>query len=296
MKLRCMGIAGGMLLALSLPLSANLSLEDEAQRLLIATETAVAEGRWNEAADYMSLLQRKDEVRLPAEFYFLRGRIMEQAGQTRAARQAYERYVNDAGKEGEMYQQALRRITQLEEGPGGSRSRSTSSGDMGFTQNRSPAGESGNGAGTEGTASIEPAGTDELAQLRSLYLTDDNVEALVAHANSLLSLNAWEGPSRVVVRQPQRGLRYRLRVNEGHLQVRTREFDNEGGSEVRMHRINVFGVNPRLASQCYPEESACWIADPRDSSRWLKLKDDRDGARETARVLGMLLREIQQNR
>ncbi|MDX1588877.1 MAG: hypothetical protein R3296_08050 [Oleiphilaceae bacterium] len=283
MKLRCIAFAGGMLLALSLPLSANLSLEDESQRLLIATETAVAEGRWQEAKDYMNRLLEKEQVRLPAEFYFLRGRIMEQAGQPRQARQAYERYVNGAGREGEMYQVALRRITQLEE------SESRRGGDF------SGSGEFSR-SGQQSIASIEPAGADELKQLRALYLTDNNVQALVEHANSLLSLNAWEGPSRVVVRQSQRGVRYRLRVDDGRLQVRTRKFDNEGGVRVRMDPINVYGVNPRLDSDCYPEESACWIADPRDNSRWLKLREDPSAARETARVLGLLIREMQQNR
>ncbi|TVP53895.1 MAG: hypothetical protein EA349_12855 [Halomonadaceae bacterium] len=285
MKLRCIALTTGLLVALSMPATASLSLEDESQRLLMATETAVAEGRWGVAMDYMNRLLRKEQVTLPPDFYFLRGRIMEEAGQPREARQAYGRYVSSAGREGDMYQTALRRITVIEE-------QERQRGDKSEQFGREPRG----GNGEAMAVTLEAAGADEVAQLKALYLTDDPVEALIEHANSLLGLHAWEGPSRVVVRQPDRGLHYRLRLDDTSLQLRTREVDDSGNARVSVTRLNVFGINPRVGTECYREESACWIADPRDGSRWLKLAENRAAATETARVISLLLREIQKNR
>lgn len=276
MKLRLKALATVLLLALTLPATASLSLEDESQRLLLATEAAVAEERWQAASDYMDRLLRKEEVTLLADFYFLRGRIKEQAGQPREARQAYERYVSDAGREGERYQQALQRITVMEE------QESQRAGDLERTDPQQ--------------ATLTAAGEDTVAQLKALYLTDDAVVALLEHANSLLSLHAWEGPSRVVVRQPERGVQYRLEVQDDSLRLRTRAFDEQGDARVSMGSITVFGINPRVSSDCFREESACWISDPRDDSRWLKLAENRAGARDTARAISLLLREMQRNR
>jgi len=274
MGLRQVVLTGGLALCLSLPVAAGLPPEHEAQRLLLATETAVEEGRWDDATDYMNRLQRTD-VELEADFYYLRGRIMQEAGQSREARNAYERYVSEAGRDGDMYQEALRRITQMEEaGVAAARA---------LDEDRAE-------------ASIEAAGGSELEQLQGLYLADNPVDALIGHINGLLTQHSWKGPSRVIVRHEDQGVHYRISVEGGSLHVRTREVGADGLASASMRRMNVFGINPRVSSDCSSREGACWVLDPRDNSRWLKLAEDRDGAREIARMMSLLLREIQRGR
>ena len=254
------------------PAYASLSDEDEAQRLLMALEASVAENRWSEARGYLRRLEDKEGLGMPEEFHFLRGRVLEQRGMGNEARRAYEQYVSESGREGDMYRNALQRITVLEEeGRDGRRDH-------------------------EAVASLEPAGGSELEQLQQLYLTDDPIEALLEHVNSLLSVNAWEGRSRVVVRERQRGIHYRFRLEEDRLQVRTRDDSELGRSRVTTQRLNIFGVDPRVVSECFPEEQACWISDPRDGSRWLKLAQKPEQARETARMISLMLREMQNRR
>ena len=68
----------------------------------------------------------------------------------------------------------------------------------------------------------------------------------------------------------------------------------DGTTVRRTLSLSVFGVNPQLRWDCEPVVGACWVYDPRDGSRLFQLAENRDQARDIARTLGRLIRNLQQ--
>lgn len=271
-----LGLFLGLGLVLSLGLGANaadLPPEHEVRRLIIAADSAIAEERWDDASRHLGQLQNMEAVK-PADYKYLRGRVMLQAGQLNEAQSALEGYVTEAGEEGKYYDQSLKLITQVED--------------------RRQANPERKGA--EPVAVIEPAQRINTGALKSLYLEDSARGALVAHLNSLLSLNAWQ-PGSVIRSQPSKGVKYQVAIGtDAALQVTEEVRSDSGNPTLRSQTLTVFGINPVISHSCYEADNSCWLYDPRDQSRWLKLANRPEAVAETAQVLSELIRNLQKGK
>ncbi len=253
--------------------SQGLPPKDEMHRLMLATEKAVTQQRWDDAARYLTQLQSL-KVEKPEGYLFLRGEIMYHDRQYDEARAALNEYVVKAGEKADHYSKALELITAIDEAQ--------------RSQSAQPAKKS--------VATIEPAGGDEVKRLEKLYLTDNPREALITYLNSQLDLHAWRGAGKVIHLDARRGVRYRLMIGgDGRLQVRTTRFRANGEPVVTMSSIDVFGINPMVTDECDDLQHSCWIHDPRDGSRWLRLGPDQKAADEIARALTNLIRVMQRS-
>ncbi|MDX5299439.1 MAG: hypothetical protein LPK85_10885, partial [Gammaproteobacteria bacterium] len=87
--------------------------EHEMRRLTQAADQAVAEGRWDMAADYLIRLDALN-VEPEPEYYYLRGMVMYHAGQVAEARAAFEAFVVRTEPSTPRYRDALNMITQVE--------------------------------------------------------------------------------------------------------------------------------------------------------------------------------------
>lgn len=248
--------------------------EHEVRRLMLATETAVQNGEWREAGEYLNRLQALD-VDKPYDYQYFRGRVMLEAGQLNEARQALEQYVSSAGNDGDHYDEALELITDVEN----AQRRSSTMPEPGQQAER--------------VAIIEPADGQSLASLRRLYLANSNTEALAAHLNSQISANGWRADHRVVRSGTPADIEYRVSSGPGEVHIQESRLMVSGERQVSAEPLPVFGVSPLVRWDCDGGLNTCWIYDPRDGSRLMQLGANRELAREAARTLGRLIKELQ---
>lgn len=250
-----------------------LSPEHEVRRLMLATETAVENGSWGEAGDYLNRLQNLDAEK-PADYLYFRGRVMYEAGHLNEARQALEQYVSTSGDGGEHYDEALELITSVEKAQ-----KNASVLPEPAQQNR--------------VAIIEPAGEQSLESLRRLYLTNSDAAALEAHLNSLLALNGWREDHRLVRASTPADVEYKVFSGQGEVHIQESRNTLSGQRQVSTEVLSVYGISPQVRWDCDAGLDACWIYDPRDGSRLMQLGADRDQASEAARTLGRLIKVLQ---
>lgn len=270
-------LARGLLLAslLAAGQAQALAPEHELHRLMLATEEAVSAGNWEDAGDYLNRLQQL-EGKKPADYYYYRGRVMLQAGLLNEAQSALETYVDQEGAEGRRYKESLKLITGIEK-----------------QRKEQALIAAGAGAETSKIAVIEPAGEQNLAALRKLYLVNSDREALVMHLNSLLDVAGWRrGQTIVDVNEPA-DIRYRISAEDSAIVVQEIRRTDDGKVVRKSQSLSVYGVNPMVEWGCEAVVGACWVYDPRDGSRLLQLAPDRDQAREIAGTLGQLIRNLQ---
>ena len=143
----------------------------------------------------------------------------------------------------------------------------------------------------EGLQSAEAA--QYLSELKRLYLSSDDRQALLAHGNSLLhsyALLAGYQPGRTDAVD----LRYQLSSPQaGELRVREERRTRDGSLQVSNKVLPVFGVDPFIRYECPQQGQQCVILDPRDGSPLLSIVRDHQGAAELAKALSYLLRNLQ---
>jgi len=145
---------------------------------------------------------------------------------------------------------------------------------------------------TSGLSSVEQS--SYLAQLKQLYLTQDERQALLAHCNSLLDTYALRAAYQVG--QPSReDLHYELRLGgPGELLLREDVRAMQGvGRAVSTRRIGVFGVDPFIRYDCPAGAVQCVLRNPADGSPLLSIVRDHQGAAELAKALSFLIRNLQ---
>ncbi|WP_404361715.1 tetratricopeptide repeat protein [Marinobacter sp.] len=256
-----------------------LAPEHEVRRLMLATESAVENQRWDEASGFLNRLQGLDAEKPDAYLYY-RGRVMAQAGLYAEARSALENYIGSAGSDGQYYTDALKLITDIEQ-------------KQKADEDKTAAGD-GNG---QPIAMIEPAGGDSVDRLRQLYLADSDAQALEIHLNTLLELTGWREDERVVrVGQPP-DILYRVSADAGRISIQeTRRAGATGDAQRRLsvQTLSVYGIDPDVKWDCRGTgEPLCRVYDPRDGSRLFQLAYDRDRVAQVARTLGQLIRTLQ---
>lgn len=254
-----------------------LSPEIEADRLLMATENYLEAGDYSRASQALTRMEQL-QTKLPADYFFHKGRLAWQFRNHDEARGALEEYVRQTGREGEHYRQALQLLTQIEEA--------------------SVAATSAQGSGEAAIQWQEPARSvysDEYVDnLRKLYLKDSGEEALVEHINSLLAAAPYR-PSRLITPDQREGVRYQVSLGaQGVLQIQQTSYDESGKAVVNLDRRDVFGVDPYVRSGCDRQRRACWLYDPQDSFReWILIGDDPAVVEDLGKALTKLMLLLQ---
>jgi len=133
-----------------------------------------------------------------------------------------------------------------------------------------------------------------LRELKQLYLTQDERQALLAHSNDLLKTYALRAGYQVGQAQRQ-DLLYQLRVGApGELLLRE-EIRGQNGTDiaVRNQRIELFGADPFIRYECSQSGIDCVLHNPVDDSPLLSIVRDHQGAAELAKALSFLIRNLQ---
>ena len=112
--------------------------------------------------------------------------------------------------------------------------------------------------------------------------------------NTLLETAGWRRDKTVVRLDRPADRQYQVALDDGNISIQDIERNPDGTTVRRTLSLSVFGVNPQLRWDCEPVVGACWVYDPRDGSRLFQLAENRDQARDIARTLGRLIRNLQQ--
>jgi hypothetical protein len=133
-----------------------------------------------------------------------------------------------------------------------------------------------------------------LLELKRLYLTQDDRQALLAHCNDLLSTYALRAAYQVGQAQRQ-DLLYQVRQGEsGELLLREETRAQQGHHvAVRNQRVPLFGVDPFVRYECATGGISCVLQNPADGSPLLTIVRDHKGAAELAKALSFLIRNLQ---
>ncbi|WP_256657852.1 hypothetical protein [Pseudomonas sp. 2FG] len=133
-----------------------------------------------------------------------------------------------------------------------------------------------------------------LSELKRLYLTKDERQALLAHSNELLRSYAVRAAYQVGQRERHDRV-YQLSVSgPGELLVHEQTRAAQDMTlAVRNQRLSVFGLDPYIRYDCPLTEQVCVFKSPVDGSPWLSIRRDHDGAAELAKALSFLLRNLQ---
>ncbi|WP_328185522.1 tetratricopeptide repeat protein [Marinobacter sp. OP 3.4] len=271
------GPLAGLVLAAGLMMSGTalaLPAEHEIQRLMLAVEESVEARQWDQAAEYLNRLQRL-EGQKPPEYLYYRGQVMAQSGHYNEAMSALENYVAGTGADGKYYTESLKLITDIEQDRSG-QAGSASAGD----------------AGQEPVAEITPAG-QSLGSGQSAASGDVSRPALVGRMNRIFDQAGWRRDPRLIREGSKPDVHYQASVHDGEIQFRESRNDEDGGRKLTTLILPVYGISPLVEWSCENATESCWIYDPRDGSRLLRLGSDRDQAEALADTLSGLIRQMQ---
>lgn len=131
-----------------------------------------------------------------------------------------------------------------------------------------------------------------LDQIKRLYLTGSNRQALLEHCNALLRSYALRADYQVGQAQRE-DLIYQVSSTDGGELLVRKETRAQGRIEVHHERLAIFGVDPYIRYACPAGGIVCEIKNPADGSPWLTIVRDHQGAEELAKALSFLIRNLQ---
>lgn len=254
--------------------------EIELDRLLLAAESAFAESDIPGAADYLQRIEPLG-VELPAQYHWLKSKVLVEQAQWADARHHIERYLTDAGREAPHYQQALQLLTRIEQAEGPALPPQGATHDPAITLIKNQ----------------QAANYDK--QVQSLYLGDNVTESLVTHLNALLQAYRYlDGRVKNLERSDR--IEYSLSVRDGStLVIARRDIKQTAGGPrtvLNMSYLGVFGVDPLVKFRCSDAADNCTFRHPVDGSDWLQIAYNESGAQEIAVAMTRLLQALQRGK
>ncbi len=278
-----MNVAWGLILGVLLTgmaTAVELAPEYEVDRLMLSLEEHLEAKAWTEAEADIQALEALKPAK-PADFHFLKARVEKQAGRYEQAREALIRYINEAGRDGKHYRDALRELNALD-----------------AMRQQTAASASGSAEGGAGAPPALPAPEQAetqawLARIQSLYLKSAPIPALVEHANALLAA-APVLPGRLRHLNRNEGVVYSVSVSERKGEILIRKSDyTRNPARHDVESLSVYGVNPYLNAGCSEVSRTCWIWHPvHADQKWVEMGPG-GNIRELQRTLSELIRQLQ---
>jgi hypothetical protein len=253
-------------------LSANLPVEHESVRLMLAIESSVESSDWELAAQQLNALAAL-KTDLPDDYAYFNGLVNLKLNHFSESEKNLESYIVGVGQKGKHYVEALKLITLL-----------------GREEKNRPTLEAPEVESSSVLSSEERSGY--IKSLQALYLTDDPVKALVMQINSLLSVHAYTG-LRVKKANVRTGLMYSVSVNDERLGLQEKNYES-GFPSLTATKLDVHGLDPFLRYECKKQKFTCTIYHPADAHLvWIKIDNDDLVARELVEALTKLIQHLQ---
>ncbi|AZZ91115.1 tetratricopeptide repeat protein [Hahella sp. KA22] len=265
-----------LILALSFACQANadsLAPEHEMRRLLFVAEESIEAERFAQAQEALDKVAELN-ITPTVQYYFYRGRVAMKSGEYEKAREAFVRYVNLAGSDGDYYEESLRAITRLDD-------------------QLKPPKQTAESTSIDWSKVVENGSGEYLQKLRGLYLAGSDQSALVQHINSLLAANVYI-PSRIRKLNEEEGIVYRVSVNSRNEIVLQETNYLSANVSHNVSRFKVFGVDPYVRTGCDLNQRACWLWNPENQDeKWLMITENKSAVDELSRAMTELIKLLQ---
>lgn len=283
-----------------------LTVEREAERLILAAQNALKNQQVNEADQY---LIRAEALKTPLanHYHFYRGKVSYSKNDFQTAQQHLVQYTQNIKSDDPHYEETLTLLTSIEKKSAQAKTNSLS---------EKPQIE------WHRTQSAQPY----IENLKSLYLTEQGKLALEMHINDLLTSYPTADKTAANKNQKSRNQtihhhktsgdtrnynarNYNARnYNTRNYNIQTTEQGsikthltiNKPGSspnkEVKLNtsEISVYGLNHQIEFKCENFTQRCWIKNPINQSVWLELDNNESAAKELATAMGYLVQVMQQ--
>jgi hypothetical protein len=252
--------------------SANLPVEHESARLMLAVEASVDNSDWDKASQQSNALDLL-KITPPDDYSYFNGLVNLKLNHLSVSEKNLESYIISVGQEGKYYIEALKLITLLDS-----------------EENNQPPPETLEIESSSVSSGEERTGY--IKSLQALYLTDDPVKALVMQINSLLSVHAYTG-LRVKKSNARTGLIYSVSVNDGKLGLQEKNYES-GFPSLTATKLDVHGLDPFLKYECKKQKFTCSIYHPADAHLvWIRIDNDDLVVRELVQALTKLIQYLQ---
>lgn len=241
----------------------SLSPEFESDRLMLLAQEQVDDEQFSEAEATLRQIQNL-KVTPPSKYYYLQGLVLSQGSKTQEAIDSLVVYVESSGKDAEHYNNALRLISQQ--------------------KNKLPHNLDHSKPDTQ--ADIEWSGNDQansdyVDQIRYLYQSKTDIQALLQHINNMLQTYRLSDEQKS---------RYSLGSNRpGKL------ITKQQGTNSSANQITVYGVNPYVQYNCSSSNYGCQLFHPVSNQPWLRIKNDEQAAKELSKAIAELIKLLQAN-
>ncbi|AUM14005.1 hypothetical protein [Ketobacter alkanivorans] len=259
-----------------------LPADIEADRLVLAAEEKLGAQDYEAARGYLDRVDGLKVTPVP-KFYYLSGQIAFHYGELSKASELLSQYVEEAGREGDAYEDALRKITQIEE---------QMQSQEAVSQSRDQLRDIKAASGIERE---DTAGQAYDEKIRKLYIAPSLKDSLVLHINSLLSSYEYmEG--RIKNRKTSERLEFQVSLQgTSQLSVARKQVKpaNSGQSSISTSTIDAFGVNPFVSYRCSSAADQCQIKHPVTGAEWIVIAADESAAKELSTALTRLIKALQ---
>lgn len=273
-----------LLLALTLVVSNPvfaLSKEANLDRFMLAAKKYVKDNNFELAEKYLKKAKAV-EIALPDEYYYLSGQLLFVKNDYQLARNAYEAYINSAGKKGDFYIASLERVTEIEEIMTARESRK-----------KALAKQDQLIKSTSAASSSTTTNTKKLNSLKSLYQTNNHENALIKHINFLLSSHSYTGD---IIKKPgNKGLTYKLALGKKNAIITTLHDHLNTPTRITSETLDIYGKSASVGYECDKRKVKCWFKKPSDYAEWIIIDFNEKAAREVAESLTSLIQILQRN-
>jgi|GEM_PF-914359 len=272
----------GLFLTCLPALGLDLPINAEADRLLLAAESAIESNNQHEAKRFLSQAQALNTP-LPKRFYFLYGTTLFHLDELDKSSTNLIKFVESAQRGSPDYKKALGLLTNIEKRN---------------NQHRNPSNKPSATTAKQPTSLIENTEAQYIKQLKQLYLTNNASDALLKHINEMLTSYALKRPAKII-KPGQRPLtRYRLNHDRsGNLITSSQRINMpkkaDAKSVIDTTKINVYGVDPFITYRCSPGTNSCWLRSPVNGDRWIEISNNEQAIAETARASTVLIKLLQ---
>lgn len=269
-----------------------LSPDAELDRCLLAAEKYIAANDFSHAEIYLQKIAAL-KIPTPADYDFFVAVVRMQQHEDQAAQAAFDRYVQHAGKNGKYYKDALEQLTLLEERQTQTNAAAVSS-QPGGPAKRVSAEVNAEPVATASGLENPDASYD--AKLKQQYQRGDTVNALIARINELLASHVFVA-SKIKNPQTQDSELFSVSIAQKNEVVVTRQSRTRRSgqlqSNIKIDRLDVFGVNPYIDYVCDRIYDSCWIRHPATGSQWIVLENNEAVAAELSKALTRLMKALQ---
>ncbi len=272
----------GLFLTCFPALGLDLPVNAEADRLLLAAESAIDSNNQHEAKRFLSQAQALNTP-LPKRFYFLYGTTLFHLDELDKASINLIKFVGFAERGSPDYKKALGLLTNIEKRN---------------NQHQNSSSKPNAATAKPPTSLIENTEAQYIKQLKQLYLTNSASDALLKHINEMLASYALKRPTKII-KPGQRPLtRYRLnRDSSGNLITSSQRINmlkNTGAkSVIDTTKINVYGLDPFITYRCSLGTNSCWLRSPVNGDRWVEISNNEQAIAEIARASTALIKLLQ---